>query len=41
MVRIGLGEIVGRDKYREIYKQRDRAENKNPEQSQVAQLVEL
>ena len=36
-VRIGLGEIEGRDI--EIKGRRDRADNKNPEQSRVAQLV--
>ncbi len=36
-VRLGLGEIEGRDI--EIKGHRDRADNKNPEQSRVAQLV--
>jgi hypothetical protein len=36
-VRLGLGEIEGRD--RETERQRNRADNKNPEQSWVAQLV--
>jgi hypothetical protein len=44
----GRGEIgrgrgregeVERERERETYKQRDRADNKNPEQSRVAQLV--
>jgi hypothetical protein len=42
-VRLGLGKIEGRDRERyrdiEIKRHRDRADNKNPEQSQVAQLV--
>ncbi len=36
-VRIGLGGIEG--SYRETKKHRDRADNKNPRQSRVAQLV--
>ncbi len=36
-VRIGLGGIEG--SYRETNKHRDRADNKNPKQSRVAQLV--
>ncbi len=38
-VRLGLGETEI-ERYREIETHRDRADNKNPEQSRVAQLVE-
>jgi hypothetical protein len=38
-VMLGLGEIEGRGRNREIKIQRDRADNKNPEPCQVAQLV--
>ena len=40
-LRLDLGERERwlRQRYRETYKQRDRADNKNPEQSWVAQLV--